>query len=437
MRLLLPLLVACSPEPEPAGGSPTVPTGTEDPGPDPLALDLPQGTFLVGLAVAPVAGLVVPFQFDLETRETDAGPIFTRFDVRAVGTADALSEILTSVADVPVSADGFTAEIPEFTLPAAYSITASDVVVQPTLVAETASPAGFCGEVTGSLVTFDLDLAGSTFGAIPWDERAAGAPGSCDAGPIQEIPRIATCPAVTAGVNTDFPSGGQLRSFEVVVPADYDPLLEWPLIAVFHGFGGTSGGMLDGTGLRPYADSLGAILVVPQGEDDAGSPLFDAFGPPESNLDLVLFDDLLTCASASFSIDPDRIHVTGMSNGGLMTGYLAATRSNVIASAAPMSGGIGTPVIDSGYAMPALVVWGGATDVAFQQDFDVLANQMIDLFLDDGQFVVACDHGLGHTLDPSFWQWVLPFLLDHPRDLSAEPYAAGLPPSFPAYCAIR
>jgi predicted esterase len=286
-------------------------------------------------------------------------------------------------------------------------------------------------------VTFELDLAGSTFGAVPWVDGGPPAPGSCDAGPIDEIPRIATCPTLVAGVNSAFPSGGHDRTFEVVLPASYDPGGSYPLILVYHGFGGSPADMLDASGLRPYADDRDVILIAPQAEEEGGSPIWDAFSPPETNLDAVLFDDLVTCARASFAVDPDRIHVTGMSNGGLMTGSLMATRSEVIASAAPMSGGVGIEGTDTGYAMPALVIWGGASDVAFDQDFNLLANEMIDRFVANDQFVVGCDHGLGHTLDPSFWPWVTEFLLDHPRDLTSEPYAAALPGDFPPYCSIR
>lgn len=195
--------------------------------------------------------------------------------------------------------------------------------------------------------------------------------------------------------------------------------------------------MLDAGALRPKADASEVILVVPQGDDLGGEPGWDTFSDPRTNVDLVFFDDMLTCASESFSVDPDQIYVTGMSNGGLETGYLIATRSDVIAAAAPLSGGVGTDVVASGYAMPVLVVWGGASDQAFDLDFDALAHEMLTMFGDAGQFVVGCDHGLGHTLDPSFWPWVLQFLVDHPRDRASEPYAGGLPPVFPDYCALE
>ena len=55
-----------------------------------------------------------------------------------------------------------------------------------------------------------------------------------------------------------------------------------------------------------------------------------------------------------------------------------------------------------------------------------------------GGFAVDCDHQGGHCGAPSelqaaAWQ----FLQDHPFGVQPEPYAAGLPASFPSYCKIQ
>lgn len=57
--------------------------------------------------------------------------------------------------------------------------------------------------------------------------------------------------------------------------------------------------------------------------------------------DIALFDALLARLSATYRIDPDRIYVLGMSNGGYFAHLLARDRSTVIAAAASHSGPLG------------------------------------------------------------------------------------------------
>lgn len=428
-------LIACDPEdPKRTFGETT---------PEPVVVDtLPNGLYAVSFGVDAVGGLAVPFQLDVQTVAAEGSPAtFARFDLRAVGAGDTLSEVLVSVDDVVLSdagvtEEGFSADLGEFVLPGAFSVTGSDVAIAAVLEAKSASIDGLCGELTGELATFGIDLAGSTFGSAPWEDRASGVPTSCETGVVEEIPRIELCPSLTDGLNTAFVSGGLERQFEVVLPQGYDPAQSYPLLFVFHGFGGTIASMLDEAELRPYADTAGMIFVVPQGEDIGGQTGWDAFSDPLTNLDLVLFDDLFKCSTGSFSIDPSRVHVTGMSNGGLFTGYLLATRSSLFASAAPMSGGMGIAPVDPA-TPPVLALWGGEDDFAFEQDFNLLTGNMIADLTAQGNFVVACDHGLGHELSPDFWPWTLQFLADHPQGVVPEPYVEALPGGFPGYCVIQ
>ena len=83
-----------------------------------------------------------------------------------------------------------------------------------------------------------------------------------------------------------------------------------------------------------------------------------------------------------------------------------------------------------------LLTWGGPTDVYQTLSFDD-ANQYFSSELqDDGSFVVECVHDGGHTIPDGATEYVWRFLADHPRDLAAEPYADGLPDTFPEWCAL-
>ena len=76
-----------------------------------------------------------------------------------------------------------------------------------------------------------------------------------------------------------------------------------------------------------------------------------------------------------------------------------------------------------------------------------LKSALLDALLDEGHFVVYCEHDDGHAMPPmeppvegyttfyALWQ----FMLDHPYDLPPgdSPYwSSGLPETYPEWCAI-
>ena len=79
-----------------------------------------------------------------------------------------------------------------------------------------------------------MDLAGSTFGAVVWEDRTSGVAASCDDDPTATLPRIApeSCPSVMGGLNTGFRRGLD-REFELQFPPDYQAGRAYPL--VLHG----------------------------------------------------------------------------------------------------------------------------------------------------------------------------------------------------------
>jgi predicted esterase len=428
MALLLLEMVGC-------GGQEDTDTDiTEDEG-----NGLPSGEYLLGISLAPVSGLLVPFQITVDSEiAADGSKSFTSFEVRATDSEWTLSDVLVSLTDVAISDYGTFSLDLVFTLPGDFSPTLSDVELISTLAGTITDESFFCGEVTGTLVTFEVDLAGSTFGSVPWSERDGGAAASCDDDRNATIERldVAACPMLSEGTNMDFPSGGSMRSFEIQLPENYSADSPAPLVFGWHGFGGTAKGFMDGA-VSAAATSHHVILVVPQALEKGGENSFDPFSDARRNYDLALFDDLLTCVSNSYSVDSERVYVTGMSNGGLLTGMILASRASSLAAAAPLSGGMSVAFADDHEPIPSLVVWGGPTDSAYEQDFDLLAMTMIDDLLDEGHFVVACNHGEGHEVPAGGWEWTFDFLLAHDQSLEASPFESGLPQAFPEYCVIE
>ena len=401
-----------------AGDESMAPTGTPEP--------LPQGEWLVGVYVAPF-DLVLPITWNVE----DTTVTITGVDVDTGGKTD----VLGTVEDVNAFDGDFEFSV-SLTLPMNSTPTGAVVDVDLVFTGEVREAMFLCGDVTGEAVTFGADLEGSTFGATPWMGSPAGVRGSCE--PPEPIARIEECPVIMAGSNTEFRSGGEDRAFELVLPSDYDAAESYPLVFVFHGFGGTSLDYVDGDGmLREYADSEGLIVVSPQGLGSAGGGArWNTSTASEFNVDVTLFDDLVKCVSEQYSVDMDRIHSTGMSFGGLMTGTLIATRGDVLASAAPFSGGVTLEYEDTGSTPPVLITWGGEDDFGSSTDFHALAGDMITLLGDKGHFRVQCDHGMMHEFSTDFWPWGLQFMLDHPKGADTAAYESALPDVFPDYCTL-
>jgi hypothetical protein len=126
-----------------------------------------------------------------------------------------------------------------------------------------------------------------------------------------------------------------------------------------------------------------------------------------------------------------------MSGGGLWTAYLTVFRSEAIASAVGMSSGLIPDYPEGATPIPYLAAWGGTEDLSYDQDFHILAQNLINDFNTDDRFLMACDHGQEHNWRAEFTPWVIRFLLDHPRGLGELPYADALPDGvYPDYCEV-
>ncbi|HJT57677.1 MAG TPA: PHB depolymerase family esterase [Ktedonobacteraceae bacterium] len=135
--------------------------------------------------------------------------------------------------------------------------------------------------------------------------------------------------------------GYTTRSYRVHVPTGYITDHPVPVLLIFHGHGGNAAGMESTTGFSKLADQQNFIAVYPQGLPDGpgGVPFWASIGPYDYGIDDALFvSDVLNELQTEFCIDAHRIYVTGFSNGGGMSAYLACTLGKRIAAFAPVSG---------------------------------------------------------------------------------------------------
>ena len=156
--------------------------------------------------------------------------------------------------------------------------------------------------------------------------------------------------------------------------------------------------------------------------------------------DFAMADQILACAVQQLNIDTRQIYTAGCSAGGLQVGAMVFARSTYIAAGMPNSGGEITagayPL--QGPHVPSLITTHGkmGTDVVVL-DFATASMTADKDVAGHGGFVVDCNHGGGHCGAPAndiAAQWQ--FCKDHPFGVSPEPYASGLPSSFPTYCTV-
>ena len=156
--------------------------------------------------------------------------------------------------------------------------------------------------------------------------------------------------------------------------------------------------------------------------------------------DFAVADEIVACAAEQLQIDARRIYVMGGSAGALQAGAMLFERSSYLAAAALNSGGlIDEYMLQDPAHVPAAMTMHGptGTDVVIV-DFARASLKLADEVKALHGFAVDCDHGGGHMAAPEDLRrasWT--FLFEHPFGIGDEPYAAGLPASFPSYCKIH
>jgi hypothetical protein len=163
--------------------------------------------------------------------------------------------------------------------------------------------------------------------------------------------------------------------------------------------------------------------------------------------DFELADVIVACAVKQLNIDTRRIYTGGCSAGGLQAGAMVHYRSSYIAAAMPVSGGtlLGRKVVVFGFPaapfedpahIPAVITSHGSRtgDMVFVAFADTSAD-LDNAVAAEGAAAVDCDWGGLHCQPPpevlaAQWQ----FLKAHPFGYDPDPYAEGLPASFPRTC---
>ncbi len=142
-------------------------------------------------------------------------------------------------------------------------------------------------------------------------------------------------------------AGEQARTYLLHLPPAYDGKRLLPLVIVLHGGGGNAPGVARMTGFSEKSDKEGFVVVYPNGSGRLKNRLLtwnsgNCCGYAlDNNVDDVGFiRALIDELEKTRAIDPRRVYVTGMSNGGMMTYRVACELSDKIAAAAPVAGAL-------------------------------------------------------------------------------------------------
>lgn len=135
------------------------------------------------------------------------------------------------------------------------------------------------------------------------------------------------------------------RRYLIHIPKQYDSTKATPVVLVFHGGGSNPEGMVRLTGMNSKSDEAGFLVVYPYGTGPFRDRLLSFNGGEccayamQNQVDDVGFtrailDDLTRIAN----VDTDRVFATGLSNGAIMSHYLASELSDRIAAIAAVGG---------------------------------------------------------------------------------------------------
>jgi predicted esterase len=246
-----------------------------------------------------------------------------------------------------------------------------------------------------------------------------------------------TCPDFKQGSVT-FTTKTTSRPVLIWINPDKAKAMDGPLVFYWHGAGGdpSEAPAALGPALTAITDMGGVVAAPYHDMSNTLLPWYLCLGGTDET-DLQVADEILACAIEKVGVDMRRIHSVGFSAGAMNTEQFAFRRSGYLASIVAYSGArLGTVTEqDPKNLYPAMLYDGGPNDMViinFQQDTEQY-HQALQM---EGHFSFICDHNMGHTIPsdgpPASWQ----FLQDHPFGTIPDPYAKGLPTSFPKYCSL-
>lgn len=132
-------------------------------------------------------------------------------------------------------------------------------------------------------------------------------------------------------------SNSVYRKFRLYVPSSYSSSISVPLLFNLHGLGSNASQQQLYGNFMPIADTAKFLIVHPEGTAPFGSQYFNAGFGFGAN-DVLFMSDLIDSLQLLYNIDEERVYSCGMSNGGIMSYYLACMSPSRFTAIASVTG---------------------------------------------------------------------------------------------------
>jgi polyhydroxybutyrate depolymerase len=146
--------------------------------------------------------------------------------------------------------------------------------------------------------------------------------------------------------SVSFEFGGRDRSYLIHVPASYHDREPVPLIVVLHGGGQSPASAEHMSHMSEKAEHRNFIVIYPSGTSRLGRmPTWNsgsccAYAMNNHIDDVGFLRALIDKLENDYAIDPRRVFITGISNGGMMSYRVACELSDKVAAIAPVEGAL-------------------------------------------------------------------------------------------------
>jgi polyhydroxybutyrate depolymerase len=207
--------------------------------------------------------------------------------------------------------------------------------------------------------------------------------------------------------------GRDTREYRLVVPKSIDLTKPAPLVVAFHGMLIDSKDVMPKyTKLNETAEKHKFLIAYPNAIDKSWG-----LAPGKVEKDLAFFDALLSKVSADYKVDPDRVYVLGMSNGGYFAHLVGKERSKTVAAVASHSGPLGLQTLGGIKAerkFPVLIIHGDQDRILPVE----WARDNRDRYRKEGHEVKYVEvpgmgHVWAHKVDVN--EQIAKFFTEHPR----------------------